>query len=314
MAINLEVSIVVPVYLNWETLPELNSRLFEALERSNLGPKNYEIIYVIDGSPDKSIEVLETLKAEHHKNPRRIRIIELSKNFGQTAALMAGFSNSEAKAMIAISADLQDPPEVILELITNWQEGNDIVVSTRESRVDSPFVVITSKIAHRIFRISNPSMPENGFDLFLISSTAARQLVNIRGRSRFLQGDIMSLGFERKIISHKRIKRKFGKSSYTFRSRFRLFLDSIFENTRFPITLIFSFGTLIGLLGIGLSLLSVLNYFYGSAPFSGFVAIFSSILILGGLQIFLLGLIGQFIFRTFEIARKRPLYIIKKII
>lgn len=309
-----DVSIVVPVYLNSETLVELNSRLLEALAKSNPDPEKYEVIYVVDGSPDNSIEILETLKKEAHINERNIRIIELSKNFGQTAALMAGFSNSEAKAIVAISADLQDPPEVVLDLIAAWQKGYDIVISTRESRIDSRLTILTSKIAHRIFRISEPDMPKNGFDLFLISRTAARQLVNIRGKSRFLQGDIMSLGFKRKIISHKRIQRKFGKSSYTFRTRCRLFLDSVFENTKFPITLIFSFGTIIGLLGIGLAVLSVLNYFSGGAPFSGFVAIFSSILILGGLQVFLLGVIGQFIYRSFEISRERPLYIIKRIL
>jgi dolichol-phosphate mannosyltransferase len=91
-------------------------------------------------------------------------------------------------------------------------------------------------------------------------------------------------------------------------------LDSIFENTKFPISMIFGFGTLTALIGIGLAALSVLNYFYGNAPFSGFVAIFSSIMILGGLQIFLLGLIGQFVYRTFEISRERPLFVIKRIL
>jgi dolichol-phosphate mannosyltransferase len=212
-----------------------------------------------------------------------------------------------------ISADLQDPPEEIAKLIESWEEGFEIVISTRESREDSLMNVFTSKVAHKVLRFSKPEIPKNGFDFFLITRNASNHLISIRGRNRFLQGDILSLGFRRKIISHKRLARTQGKTAYTFKSRFRLFVDSLFENTRFPITLIFGLGTSISILGFILASLSIVNYFVGTAPFSGFVAIFSSILFLGGIQIFLIGLIGQFIFRSFEIARARPLYIVKKL-
>ena len=314
MKSELFISVVVPVFKNVDTLSELNSRIFDELNRSFPSTSNFEVIYVVDGSPDNSLDLLSAEQAKFQKNSMKITIIELSQNYGQTAAIIAGIEHSDADACVVISADLQDPPEDIHNLIETWKTGYDIVISTRESRKDSVITVLTSKIAHAVFRLNQPSMPKNGFDFFLISAHAAKHLISIRGRNRFLQGDILSLGFRRKVISHERVERKTGVSSYTFRSRLKLFVDSLFENSRFPITMIFSLGTLISMLGFLLAALSVFNYFLGEAPFSGFVAIFSSILILGGLQIFLLGIMGQFIYRAFEISRGRPLYIVKRIL
>jgi polyisoprenyl-phosphate glycosyltransferase len=308
------VSVIVPVYKNADTLNELSERLFAELSKKYSNPESYELIFVIDGSPDDSLSILLVKHEEFLSRSLKIRIIELSQNFGQTAAIIAGIECSDAHACIVISADLQDPPEEIANLIASWEEGFEIVISTRESRKDSFTNVFTSKIAHKVLRFSQPEIPKNGFDFFLITKNARNHLVSIRGRNRFLQGDILSLGFRQKVISHNRLARTKGQTAYTFKSRFKLFVDSLFENTRFPITLIFGLGTSVSILGFVLATLSIVNYFIGFAPFNGFVAIFSSILFLGGIQIFLIGLIGQFIFRTFEIARGRPLYIIREII
>jgi glycosyltransferase involved in cell wall biosynthesis len=311
MSDKLSLSVIVPVYKNAESLKELISRLTAQLSKEFSNPEDYEIVFVVDGSPDASLSILLDEKAALKNTLQKIRIIELSQNYGQTAAIIAGIEYSSAQACIVISADLQDPPECIDSLINSWNEGFEIVISTRESRKDGRLVGLTSKIAHTVFRFSQPNMPRNGFDFFLISRDAATHLIKIRGRNRFLQGDILSLGFSQKIVSHDRVARKVGKSSYNFKSRFKLFIDSLFENTRFPITLIFGIGTSIAILGMVIAIISVINYYVGSTPFNGFAAIFSSILFLGGLQIFLIGLIGQFIYRTFEISRGRPLYIVK---
>jgi glycosyltransferase involved in cell wall biosynthesis len=309
-----EVSIVVPVYKNEETLDELNHRIFSVLSENFESKSNFEIIYVVDGSPDNSFQVLQSLQLSSKKLSLQVRIIELSANYGQTAAIIAGIEHSDALAQIVISADLQDPPEAITGLIKAWQEGFDIVISTRASRDDTWFEMFTSRVAHTIFRFSQPEMPIHGFDFFLLSREAAKNLINLRGKSRFLQGDVLSLGFKRKLVSHERVHRKHGKSSYNFRSRLKLFIDSLFENSKFPMTAIFALGTLISVMGIILASLSIVSYLLGAAPFSGFVAIFSSILFLGGIQIFLIGLVGQFVFRSFEIARGRPLYIVRQIL
>ena len=313
MSHELSLSVIVPVYKNADTLKELIVRVFAQLSREFDNPGDYEIVFVVDGSPDASLSILLDERASLKNTLQKIQVIELSKNYGQTAAIIAGIEYSNAQASVVISADLQDPPESIGGLINGWNEGFEIVISTRESRKDGRFIGLTSRFAHAVFRFSQPNMPRNGFDFFLISKEAGKHLIQIRGRNRFLQGDILSLGFRQKIISHDRVARKIGRSSYNFKSRLKLFIDSLFENTRFPITLIFGVGTTISILGIAIALLAVINYFVGSTPFSGFAAIFSSILFLGGLQIFLIGLIGQFIYRTFEISRGRPLYIVKNI-
>jgi dolichol-phosphate mannosyltransferase len=314
MSSQLRLSVVVPVYNNADTLRELTYRIFAILSTEFIRPDNYEVIFVVDGSPDDSLSILINELKECKGRSERIQIIELSRNYGQTAAIVAGIEHSKAKACVVISADLQDPPEEIRNLLSYWNDGYEIVISTRKSRDDGRVIALTSKLAHTLFRIAQPDMPRNGFDFFLISREVAKHLIEIRGRNRFLQGDILSLGFRRKIIAHDRGVRKVGHSAYTFKSRFKLFVDSIFENTRFPITMIFVMGTTVSMLGFLITLLSVINYFVGSTPFNGFAAIFSSILFLGGIQIFLIGLVGQFIFRSFEIVRGRPLYVIRKIL
>lgn len=304
-------SLVIPVYKNSSTLPELHSSiesLFIILKQQH--SISGEVVYVVDGSPDESIFLLQDLQK---KSSIDLIIIELSRNFGQTPAILAGLEEIKGKAAIVMSADLQDPLELIQEMLMMWIQGNEIVICHRTSRDDSISRSITSRLAYKLFHWLEPQMPRGGFDFFLASSDVVEKLIEIRGRYRFLQSDLLSLGYNVSFIPYHRSERPSGKSSYTFVMRMKIFSDFLFESGRFPIKTTFGLGLGIMSLGLLLSLLSISNYFFGERPLNGFTAIYCSVLILGGIQILTLSVIGQFIFRNYDISRGRRSFIVKKI-
>lgn len=305
-------SLIVPVFNNEGTLKQLWEKLDIEFERIRLNLNLVgEVIFIVDGSPDQSLQLLRKLKLVNARDD--IRILEFSRNFGQTAAILAGLSNSVGKVNIVMSADLQDPTELIEEMLKYWQTGNDLVICTRKTREDSWVTRLTSRIAHQTFKYFEPNMPIGGFDYFLISKQASNRLIEIAGRFRFLQGDVLSLGFKRAFIPYHRNMRIAGKSSYTFGMRLKLFVDSIFESARFPIRSTFAIGSVFFFSGLIVASSSLLNYINDASPFNGFTAIFCSILVLGGIQVFLLGIIGQFVYRNFDLGRNKHLYILKEI-
>ena len=309
--INVDFSLVVPVYNNYSTLLELHSQLeelFEFLEREN--GVSGEVVYVIDGSPDDSISLLRDLGS---RSKIELTIVELTKNFGQTPAILAGLEEIRGKAAVVMSADLQDPPILIKDMLEKWLEDYEIVICHRTSRDDSISRSVTSRIAYKIFNWLEPQMPQGGFDYFLISKEVAERLLEIKGRFRFLQSDLLSVGYKIFFIPYHRSERSSGKSSYTFSMRTKIFLDSLFESARFPIKTTFGVGLGVMFFGMLLSVLNLLSYFFGNTPFSGFTAIYCSILILGGMQFLTLSIIGQFMYRNYDISRARHPYIKRKI-
>ncbi len=308
---SIDFSLVVPVYKNFSTLLELHSNLESIFK--NLYQENHisgEVIYVVDGSPDDSIVLLQEMQ---NNSSIDLTIVELSRNFGQTPAILAGLEEIRGNAAIVMSADLQDPPKLIQEMLRMWIEGHEIVICHRTSRDDSISRSITSSIAYKIFHWLEPQMPRGGFDFFLASGEVIEKLIELKGRYRFLQSDLLSLGYSVCFIPYHRSERRSGESSYSFLMRMKIFSDSLFESGRFPIKTTFGLGLGIMSLGLFLSLLSIFNYFFGDRPFDGFTAIYCSILILGGIQILTLSVIGQFIYRNYDISRGRRSFIVRKI-
>jgi len=309
--ISVDFSLVIPVYNNETTLLELHFKLeelFQSLKNENwiLG----EVVYVVDGSPDGSMSLLRDLGS---KSKIEMTIVELSKNFGQTPAILAGLEEIRGKSAVVMSADLQDPLHLIEEMLEKWLQEYEIVICYRTSRDDSISRTVTSRIAYKIFNWLEPQMPQGGFDYFLVSREVVEKLLDIKGRFRFLQSDLLSVGYKVFFIPYHRGKRSSGMSSYTFSMRARIFLDSLFESARFPIKTTFGVGLGVMFLGMLLSVLNLLSYFFGNTPFSGFTAIYCSVLILGGMQFLTLSIIGQFIYRNYDISRARHPYIKRKI-
>lgn len=310
---NKSVSVVIPVFKNEGSILKLIEEL--QLVALNLKKLNWKLklCFVIDGSPDNS-EFLLLSERKRLRKEKEWRVVRLSRNYGQIPAILAGLQlTDEDHPVVVMSADLQDPPKLILELIHEYTKGNDLVILNRVSRDDGFFAKLTSRIAYSILRIENTSVPVGGFDFFLISGRAKSHLLKLQGRFRFFQGDVVKLGFPTSFLSYHREPRLEGASSYTFGKRLQIFIDAFIDSSYIPIKLGIRMGLLISFAGVVLSILSLLNYFRGESPFSGFTAIFCSILLIGGLQLILIGLIGEYLYRTYDSSRGRPLYIVEEI-
>ena len=305
-------SLVIPIYKNEENLGELFLMLNE--QESNfrdLGCK-FEPIFVVDGSPDNCLELI--LKAKHENEiPSSTLILELSRNFGQVQALNAGLSVSTGNSAICYSADMQDPPELFLEMYSAYRQGNEIVLGARLSREDSFIQNLTSKIGYGILRREEPNIPKGGFDFFLIGNIAKGYFMQRNGSRRFLQGDLLNLGFSPVVLNYKRKKRVNGRSSYSFRRRLGVFADAFYDSSDLPIKLSTRLGFIVASFGFMSAIFLLVNYFLGKTPFNGFTALITSILMLGGIQLMVLGIIGEYISRIFDISRNRPNYIVKNI-
>ncbi|MFA6317547.1 MAG: glycosyltransferase family 2 protein [Elusimicrobiota bacterium] len=209
-------SVVVPVYNNADTLVELHRRLSEHL--NGLVPQvDHEIIFVNDGSTDGSLVVLRELRA---KDPRAV-LVNLSRNFGQVPAILAGWDHARGDAVVNIAADLQDPVEQVGRMAAEWDKGSDIVVSYREERHDGFFSRLGSALAYSFWRWSLPKLPRGGFDTALLSRRALEAVKQIQERNRFFQGDILWVGFDVAFIPQTRLPRPSGESGYTFATKLR---------------------------------------------------------------------------------------------
>lgn len=304
-------SVVIPIFKNEMNISDLSERL-DSLEHSlAINGINLEIVFVIDGSPDKSYDFL--LKRKNLLNKVNWQIISLSRNFGQGNAILAGFSISRGDAHICMSADLQDPPELILELLKSYKSGNDIVVAVRTGRDDSIVARVTSFTAYYFLRRQVPNIPRGGFDFFLISDLARVNLLKLRGAKRFLQGDVMSLGFKTAFIPYVRKSRIQGKSAYNFKSRLTLFLDFLIDVSTKPLRIITSLGVLVSLIGFISAIGTLWLYLNNLQAFQGFTPIYLGILIFGGLQIISIGILGEYVMRIYDMQRNRHEWIIEKI-
>jgi dolichol-phosphate mannosyltransferase len=208
---------------------------------------------------------------------------------------------------------MQDPPELFLEMYKAYRQGNEIVLASRLSREDKFLQNLTSKIGYGILRRDQPNIPKGGFDFFLIGNKAKGYLIQRNGSRRFLQGDLLNLGFSPVVLSYKRRKRTNGPSSYTFRKRLAVFADAFYDSSDLPIKLSIRTGFIVSSLGFISAIFMLANYFLGKTPFNGFTALITSILILGGIQLMVLGIIGEYISRIFDVSRNRPNYIVKNI-
>ena len=307
-----EISVVLPVYQNQESLTILIDRLTEVLNTMDID-HSYELIFVDDGSTDGSYETLVRLSDQIKCT---IKIVRLSRNFGQVAAISAGLHRATGKAVVIMSADLQDPPELIPTLHKEWSCGREIVIAHRAVRNDSFITRITSRLAYRIARKKYPTMPKGGFDFLLLSSRATRVYLEMKGKNRFFQGDIMYLGYSVGLVPYVRTARETGRSQWGFWKRFKYFQDMIIASSNFlPKT-----ATLSGCVLIALSLASATVIIFSEAL--GFSNSLARLPLLGaaimgfffGIVIFLLGQVGEYLWRIHDELVDRPTYLVDNVI
>lgn len=303
------ISIVIPVYQN-----ELNiAPTFQALtsELAKANHVDFEIVFVNDGSTDYSWE--ELLKV-YNADPERVTLINLLRNFGQVPALLAGFANASGDCVVAMSADSQDPPGVVLQMVEEWERGHKLVVATRESRQDSFLNKITSKLFYRLMRkFALPNMPLGGYDFFLIDRNIVELLLKMDERNRFLQGQILWLGHRPKLIHYERRKRELGKSQWSLARKIKYFIDGFVAYSFFPIRLVSFAGITVFFVGIILSVIIAVQTILFGTRAVGWSSLMVALLTLNGLQMMMIGIMGEYLWRNFDETRKRPLYLIESV-
>jgi glycosyltransferase involved in cell wall biosynthesis len=300
----MKLSFVIPVFRNEGSIKPTFKKIIDLINKLKI---NYEIIFVNDGSDDNSINELIDL----YKNYKNIKVLTFSRNFGQVAAIIAGLKEVTGDAVISMSADLQEPIELIEEMILKWKAGNEIVIGHRIDREDSFIANNASLIFYKLMKYVNPKMPKGGFDFILIDRKALNILNQIDERNRFFQGDILWLGFNVAFIPYNRLKRTIGKSQWTLSKKLKYFLDGLLNTSYIPIRLMSLLGICFSFFGFLYSLIIAYSRLINNTPFNGWAPIMILILIIGGLIMLMLGIIGEYVWRTYDETRKRPLYIIK---
>ena len=300
-------AVVVPVFDEEPVLPEFHRRLAAALDGL---PADAEIIYVNDGSRDGSMRVLAGL----HRDDARVAVVELSRNFGKEVAMSAGLDHAQADAVVVIDADLQDPPELIPQMLAAWQEGSDVVLMQRSSRAaESWFKRATARAFYRaIGRIGTIDIPPDVGDFRLLSRRAVEALRRFPERSRFMKGLFAWIGYPARVIAYDRDGRYAGETKWNYWRLWNFALEGITSFSVLPLKVASYLGLVVAI-GAFLRGIYVIakTLIYGD-PVAGYPTLVVLILFLGGLQLMALGIIGEYLARMFIEVKQRPLYLVQR--
>jgi glycosyltransferase involved in cell wall biosynthesis len=298
------ISVCFAVYQNQGALTLLYDQITEELV-THFPNDTYELLFVNDGSKDNSLaELIELNKRDNH-----VKIISFSRNFGQMAAILAGWENATGDVIINMAADLQDPPKQCTEMIKEWKAGNDIVISYRNSHGTSAAKKLTSKLFYKMIL---PNVPPGGFDFVLLDRIPMNAINSLTEKNRFYQYDILWAGFKTKFIPYDKLERTIGKSQYNFFKRFGNFYSGVLNVSYFPLRLLTAIGGIVSILGFIYTISIIYAYYVHKTPFNGWAPIMIVLLILGGLIMLMLGVLGEYIWRILDEVKRRPNYIIDK--
>lgn len=311
MPIKLDLSIVIPVFFNEGVLSVTTRLLREEVLEMNPALA-CEIIFVDDGSEDGSFDELLELKEAH---PELVKIVKLTRNFGQVNAIMAGLSFASGKCAVIMSADNQDPPALINEMLeAHFRDHYDIVICSRKGRDESLIRKWTSSVFYWVIRkVSFPQMPAGGFDYVLMSRRAFKAILRNREANAFLQGQILWTGFRTKFIEYHRRKREIGKSRWTFGKKLTYLIDGVMSYSFLPIRLISVIGFFVALGGFLYALVILVIRLIWGLPVQGWAPLMMAVLVLGGIQMVMLGVIGEYLWRILAQARAREPFIVESI-
>lgn len=299
-------SIVIPVYNNEPSLETLCGNLLE-MHAAIEDECRLEIVMVNDGSADRSWERIVALRERH---PGLVTGLGLSRNFGQLAAILAGYEHAAGDAVVTISADLQDPTSLIPDMFRRWREGNEVVIAHRSDREDAWSASLASRMAYAVARAANPRMPQGGFDFLLLSRRALETLLTFRGRHRFFQGDVLWMGYPTAFIPYVRARRPHGKSGWTLSRKLKYFIDLVVDSSYLPIRAMSAVGFLVAIMGIAYAGLIVYAWALHRTPFEGWAPIMVAVLVIGGLLMMMLGILGEYLWRLYDDVRAKPLYLV----
>ncbi len=300
-------SIIAPIYNEFENLPELYRRVKEVLDSTG---ETWELILIDDGSTDNSTARIHEMAAQDEA----VRPIIFARNFGHQIAVTAGLDYSRGEAVVIIDADLQDPPEVILELAKKWKQGYEVVYAVRAERQgESWFKLLTASLFYRlIYRITDVKIPLDTGDFRLIDRKVVDVMNNMREKHRFLRGMGAWVGFKQIGVDYKREARFAGETKYPFKKMLKLALNAITGFSYFPLQVATYFGFISAGIAIIAIPLVIIERLTGSQAFYGQATTLIAVLFFGGVQLISLGILGEYIGRIYDEVKGRPLYIVRE--
>lgn len=301
-------SIVAPVFNEEETVPHFYQRVVRVMEQIS---EPFELVLVNDGSRDGSYAVMKQL---HQQDPR-VRVVDFSRNFGHQIAISAGLDHARGDAVVIIDSDLQDPPEVILQLIAAWKKGAEVVYAQRNKRSgETRFKLWTAAAFYRLIeRITSINIPRDTGDFRLLDRQVVKALIAMREQHRFMRGLSVWVGFRQEAVQYDRHERFAGETKYPLRKMLKFSLDAITSFSHVPLQLATTFGFILaGISLIGIIVAIILRLFTDAIV--GQASTLILVLFLGGIQLIFLGIIGEYLGRIYDEVRSRPLYIVRELL
>ena len=305
-----KISYIIPCYFNEGNIPLTTKKLIQ-IEKDFEDQFNFEYVFVDDGSEDNTLNELLKFK---DKFLDKVKIVKLTGNFGTFNAILAGMNYATGDCSVILSADLQDPPELIPKMAKHWLRGIKLVIANRESREDSFIQKTISNLFHNLIRkFAIKNIPQGGFDLILFDKKISQQIIKMNQKNTHLIYLISTLKYDYVSIPYTRKKREIGKSKWTFSKKIKLFIDTFVSFTYLPLRIISIGGIFLGLISISYAALIVFNKMNGNIEISGWSATMVTLLIVSSFQMISIGVIGEYLWRTLDASRNRPNYIVDKI-
>lgn len=302
------ISVIIPTYNEEENLLTLHKR-FEAVA-SKMNDNDFEFIFVDDCSTDKTPDILENLQ----KVDDRVKVIRFSRNFGSHNAVAAGLQFCKGDAAIMLAADLQDPPELIPQLLIEWEKGFKVVWGVREKREgESYFNLATSRVYYLLMnRLTCVRQPQTGNDVFLLDRAVIEAVKKSPEKNTSVYMLIAWIGYPQTYITYVKEARHAGISKWTTHKRLKLFFDSLISFSYVPLRFMILMGTISAFFGFLYSLLVFFNAAFRGIPVQGWASLMIVVLLLGGFQMVMMGILGEYLWRTYDETRGRPRYVIEK--
>ncbi|CAH2464199.1 MULTISPECIES: glycosyltransferase family 2 protein [Bacillus] len=303
------ISIVVPMYFEEEVAQECYNRLKSVMLQNNI---NYELVFVNDGSTDRTMEILSEISA----NDYRTKVVNFARNFGHQIAVTAGIAAAKGDAIVIIDADLQDPPEVIPELIAKWEEGYEVVYAKRKQRKgETWFKLLTAKYFYKFLNyMSDIDIPKDTGDFRIIDRKVADVFNQMTERNRFIRGMMSWVGFRQTYVEYERDERFAGETKYPLKKMIKFASDGIIAFSTKPLRIVMSLGLLSVLISIIVLLYTITVKIIGNDTQTGWASIMVAITFFSGIQLLGLGIVGQYIARIYDESKNRPIYIVKETI
>lgn len=304
-----KVSVVIPMYYEEEVAQECYNRMVTILDK--LDNYEYEIIFVNDGSKDKTLEILEKIASKDEN----VKVISFSRNFGHQAAVTAGIKEATGDAVVIIDADLQDPPELIPDMLKYWEQGNEVIYGKRKTRKgESAFKLLTAKMFYKTLNaLSDVEIPKDTGDFRLVDRKVIDVVNSMPEHNKFLRGLFSWVGFKQMPYEYERQERFAGKTKYPLKKMLKLASDGIIGFSTKPLKLVGGLGIITIIISIGILIYSLISYAFNLNQLApGWTSIMVAITLFSGVQLLSIWIISEYIGRIYDETKQRPEYIISK--